>query len=254
MKTEKKTNPGEKTYDWESNSVKSFIAYALKISEMYGKQLNHSMKSYANFINTSFPAVKTGWLSTEAIPEILKKNTETFLNNLKSFSEKSQETMNKTFSTFSDFSKDTNLSQKSVENVVNIFEKQVMQMIEHNKQLFATLEKELHSKHFDSDSMIDTFSKKIKHDFETSIDVVKKIAETCTNKSSPPLFSNNELVEEINKQIKILAESNKRFWTDTINYFEEETKEKETKERKEQVGNKFKKATPKKVPLTNKKK
>ncbi len=258
MKTEKKNNPGEKIYDWESNSMKSFIDNALKLSEMYGKQLNHSVKSYANFINSSFPAGKTGWMSTEAVPEILKKNTEIFLNNLKSFSEKSQETMNKMFSTYSDYSKENNFSEKTVENVVSIFEKQALQMIEHNKQLFGTLEKELHSKHFDADSLIETFSKKIKHDFETSIDAVKKFAETYNNKTNLPSFANKELVEEINNQIKVLVDSNKEFWTNAINYFKEETKErkeaKETKVKEEKEEKKTKKATTKKVPLTKKKK
>lgn len=233
MKTEKSTDPAGKTYERENNAMKWFTDNTLKMTEMYSKQMNQSLEAYNKFFSTSFPIGKTGWMSNEIVSEALKKNTEIFLNNLKTFSDKSQETINNTISTFSDFNKKNDFSEGSIKNIVNTYEDQILQMIDYNKQLFERLEKELHSKHFDIDALIEKSAKKMKHDFESSRDAVKKFIEAYSTKTDFSLNANKKLVEEINKQIENLVASNKEFWTTTINYFEEK-KEEEKMERKKQ--------------------
>lgn len=241
MKTEKKTSPTGKIYDWENNAMKWFTDNTLKMTDMYTQQLNQSFEAYNKFFKSTFPAGKTGWSPTETVSEAVKKNTELFLNNLKTFSEKSQETINNTISTFTEFNKKNEFPEGSIKNIVNTYENQILQMIDYNKQLFETLEKELHSKHFDIDELIEKSAKKMKHDFETSREAVKKFIDTYSNKTDYSLGANKKLVEEINKQIEHLVASNKDFWATTIKHFatkkaeEESEKKEEGKQEKESV-------------------
>ena len=235
MKTNTQKNPTGKIYEWENNAMKWFTDNTLKMTEMYTKQMNQSVEAYNKFFNTSFPIGKTGWVPNETLSDIIKKNTELFLHNLKTFSEKSQETVNNAISTFSDFNTKNDISGGSIKNIVSTYENQILQMIDYNKQLFETLEKELHSKHFDIDDLIEKSAKKMKHDFETSREAVKKFIDTYGTKTDFSLNANKKLVEEINGQIEKLVESNKEFWTNTINYFEE--KKEEQKDAKEEKKN-----------------
>lgn len=233
MKTEKDTGPTKKIYELENNAMKWFTDNTLKMTEMYTKQINQSFETFNKFFSTGFPLGKTGWMPNETVSEVLKKNTEMFLHNLKTFSEKSEETINNTISTFTDFNKKNDFSEGGIKNIVNTYEDQILQMIDYNKQLFETLEKELHSKHFDIDALIEKSAKKMKQDFETSRDAVKKFIETYSTKTDFSPSANKKLVEEINKQIEHLVESNKEFWTNTINYFEEKKEEKKGEEKGE---------------------
>lgn len=231
MKTEKDSNPTGKINELENNAMKWFTDNTLKMTEMYTKQINQSVEAYNKFFNTSFPIGKTGWNPNETISDVMKKNAELFLNNLKMFSEKSQETIDNSISTFSDFNKKHDLSEGTIKNIVTTYENQILQMIDYNKQLFGTLEKELHSKHFDVDDLIEKSANKMKHDFETSREAVKKFIETYSTKTDFSLNANKKLIEEINKQIEKLVESNKEFWTNTIKYFEENKAEKEAEKK-----------------------
>ena len=199
MRTEKNTNPIGKIYEGENNAMKLFTDNTLKMSEMYTKQINQSLEAYNKFFNSIIPIGKTEWIPNETVSELFKKNIELFLNNIKTFSEKSQETISNTFSTFNDFNTKNEISEGTIKNIMNTYEKQVLQMIDYNKQLFETLEKELHSKHFDIDALIEKSAKKMEHDFETSRTTVKQFIDKYSTKADFSLSANKKLVQETNK-------------------------------------------------------
>ncbi|OFY87738.1 MAG: hypothetical protein A3F72_02535 [Bacteroidetes bacterium RIFCSPLOWO2_12_FULL_35_15] len=219
MKTEKNTDQNE-TLDEGINLATKWVNENTKMAaDTFQKQMSQTIDMVTKFFNPAMSVRKTGWMPGENLTELYTKNGELFFKNLKSFSEISQKMMNTMFNSFNDYSKQTGYTKGSFDAVMETFEKQVGQMVDYNKQLYFTLRKDFGAQHLEMGAYNEKFEEKMKNDFETSRNAMKKILETYSTKTDFSLDSNKKLIQGINKQIENVMESNKELWKDVMKAF-----------------------------------
>lgn len=237
MKTEtsKASTIQSETFNEGLNVAKKwFNETNTRMADAYNKQIRESFEFFNSLINPMVNRESTGWFPGENITELFTKNSEIFFKNLEKSAEMSQQMINSTFTAFNEFNKENGNSNGTVEAILESYEKQVEQMVEYNKKLFSTIGKEYSASQSDMDTINKKFEQKLKNDFETSRNAVKKFIETNTTKNGFSLEANTKLVQEINGQIEKVVENNKAFWADILKTFEAKKSE-EKKQQKESV-------------------
>lgn len=212
------------------------------INKTYKKQMGMSAEMYDQLIGVPLSKEKTFPMEDFFSMKILKSNTELLRNSIETYSDFGRKMMEFRYGPFFIKTENKIFTDKTIEMLLDIFEKQTDQIKEFNNYFLDTMEKTTKGTSLDSSHMIENIKKNIQDNMDSSLNSARIMLKP----------DNKKLLEEINEEVDSFFKTNLLFWTDLFYSFSNVSK-KEVKETREEKMKETIKETPKETMKETKK-
>ena len=236
MKKESPSYFGEEAVESNVNSAFQWFNHTARLmSEGYRSQLSSSYGMFNDFFENTLHALRNSFESETNGISLSQKTMSLFVKNLEMFSDLSKDIMKKTTDSIKTKDGYYMLNEDYFDAIYHAYNNQAKHMASINQNFMDIVTKYSKSTQFDYDGFAKNFQKQMQSNMNSSNLAFKNMLNTFDGYKTMPEASGNKMVEEINRQIDLMAKSNIKFWNDLYAAFSKQADENAPTPVKEEV-------------------